>query len=199
MPKHAGEIILGFDPGTQVTGWGAVQNGRPLRMLGVGIVRPKRGEPLELRLKTIYDEALLLIDRHKPSVVVVEDPFVGKSVSSALALGQARGVLLLAAAQRNLPVVSYSPRSIKAAVVGRGSASKEQVAFMVRTLLGLREAPQPLDASDALAVALCHLNKGTAMNTGGSREPVDIARLVKNPQDLEAVQRWKSGKGRKAR
>jgi crossover junction endodeoxyribonuclease RuvC len=197
MPKKTNDIILGFDPGTQVTGWGAVRNVRPPRMLGVGIVRPKRGEPLESRLKTIYDEALRLIDRHKPSVVVVEDPFVGKSVSSALALGQARGVLLLAAAQRNLPVVSYSPRSIKAAVVGRGSASKEQVAFMVRTLLGLREAPTPLDASDALAVALCHASKGTGAATKGSREPADVARLVRNPQDLEAVQRWKRGTGRR--
>ena len=199
MPKHTNDIILGFDPGTQVTGWGVVRNGRPLEMVGVGVVRPKRGEPLESRLKTIYDEALKLIGKYKPTVVAVEDPFVGKSVSSALALGQARGVLLLAAAQRDLPVVSYSPRAVKAAVVGRGGATKEQVAFMVRTLLGLREEPKPLDASDALAVALCHASRGVTTGSKGSREPADIARLVRNPQDLEAVQRWKSGKGRKAR
>ncbi len=199
MPKRKDDIILGFDPGTQVTGWGAVQKGRPLRMIEAGAIRPKRGEPLERRLKTIYDAALKLIDRHKPSVVVVEDPFVGKSVSSALALGQARGILLLAGAQRELPVVSYSPREIKAAVAGRGSASKEQVQYMVKALLGLQKPPEPLDASDALAVALCHASRGSEVKVKGAQEPADVARLVRNPKDLEAVQRWKSGKGRKAR
>jgi len=196
--REAERIVLGFDPGSQVTGYGVVEAGRKPKLRDVGVVRPKRGEPLESRLRTIYERALELIDQHSPDVVAVEDPFVGKSAASALVLGQARGVLLLAAAIREVPVVSYSPRSIKAAVVGRGSASKEQVQFMVQALLGLRKPPEPLDASDALAVALCHVSKGAAVVSSGSRDTVDVAKLVKNPVDLEAVQKWKQGKrGRK--
>ncbi|MBD3165411.1 crossover junction endodeoxyribonuclease RuvC, partial [bacterium] len=91
--------------------------------------------------------------------VAVEDPFVGKSARAALALGQARGVLLLAAGRAGIPVASYEPRLVKSSVVGNGGASKEQVQFMVQRLLGLKEPPMPLDTSDALAVALCHLNR----------------------------------------
>ncbi len=134
--------------------------GRKPAMAGCGVIRPPRGAPLEKRLEVIYTQARELIRRFRPAAVAVEDPFVGKSVSSALALGQARGVLLLAAAREEVPLASYSPRAIKMAVVGRGSASKEQVQFMLQRLLGLREPPAPLDASDALAVALCHMHRG---------------------------------------
>lgn len=184
---------LGFDPGTQATGYGVIRGDKRPMLVDFGTIRPKTGEPLELRLKAIYERALELIDEHKPDVVAVEDPFVGKSARSALVLGQARGVLLLAAAVSGVPVASYPPRSIKAAVVGRGGADKEQVQYMVQRLLGMKKPPTPLDASDALAVALCHVSRGSS-TVATAREPADIAKLVKNPGDLEAVQRWKRGK-----
>jgi crossover junction endodeoxyribonuclease RuvC len=187
-------VVLGFDPGTQATGYGVVTGGKRPKLIDFGAVKTRSGEVLEARLKTIHARALELIDRHKPDIVAVEDPFVGKSARSALVLGQARGVILLAAAIRDLPVASYPPRAIKAAVVGRGGATKEQVQFMVQRLLGMKKPPEPLDASDALAVALCHVSRGPDA-FAGRREPADVSKLVKNPEDLDAVRRWKSGKG----
>lgn len=152
-------VILGFDPGTQVTGWGVVTIGRRPKLSNYGVIRTPRGEPMEVRLNVIFEDAETLIRTYQPTVVAVEDPFVGKSVASALALGQARGVLLVAAARAGLEVASYSPRSVKSSVVGRGGATKEQVQFMIQKLLGLDEPPKPADASDALAVALCHVHR----------------------------------------
>ena len=188
-------IVLGFDPGTVVTGFAVLEKGHPSRLLEVGIVRPKRGLPIEQRLEQIFLRACELIEAHSPDIVAVEDPFVGKNPNSALVLGQARGVLLLAAARGGLPVASYSPRAVKASIVGRGSATKEQVQFMVQRLLGLREPPEPLDASDAVAVALCHLHRGGAETAPQHRE-VDPASLARNPEDVELIARWKAG-GRK--
>ncbi len=152
-------VILGFDPGTQVTGWGVIEHSRRTSCLQFGTIRPKRGKPVEERIYQIHTEAKKLIEEYKPDIVAVEDPFVGKNVASAMILGQARGVLLLAAVQAGIEVASYPPRSIKSSIVGRGSASKEQVQFMVKQLLGIHKETIPLDASDALAVALCHVNR----------------------------------------
>ncbi|MBZ0264737.1 crossover junction endodeoxyribonuclease RuvC [bacterium] len=153
------QIVLGFDPGTVATGWGVIERGRKHRLLGYGALRPKKDESLEQRLLFLFNGANELIQSYHPTVVAIEDPFVGKNARSALALGRAGGVLLVAAAQNNLEIANYTPRTIKSAIVGRGAATKEQVQFMVQRLLGLQEAPKPLDASDAIAVALCHLNR----------------------------------------
>ncbi len=152
--------ILGIDPGTQVTGWGIITATKRPQMIGCGAIRTKSGDPLELRLHHIFSEIDELLVRFAPITLAVEDPFVGKNPRSALVLGQARGVVLVAGVRRGVPVAHYPPRSVKSAIVGKGSASKEQVQFMVQKLLGLKEAPKPLDASDAVAVALCHLHRG---------------------------------------
>ncbi len=154
-------LILGIDPGTQVTGWGLIDGGRRLKMIGCGVIRTPRGAPLEKRLNVIYSEMRDLIKRYSPAAVAVEDTFVGKNPASALKLGQARGVILLAAERTGTHVESYSPRMVKSSTVGNGSASKKQVQFMVQRLLNLTEPPAPIDASDALAVAICHFHRSS--------------------------------------
>lgn len=116
---------------------------------------------MAIRIKEIYDAVAALIDRHEPSVVSVEDVFHGKNAQSALKLGHARGAILLAAAHRDVGIAEYAPREIKKAVVGNGNATKDQVGFMVKHQLKLREAPTPADAADGLAAALCHCMIGS--------------------------------------
>lgn len=150
-------IILGIDPGSQVTGWGVVETaaGR-WRLRGAGAVRARRGAALSDRLRTIHEALLEIADAHRPTVVAVESVFAARNPRSALVLGHARGAALLAAALRDIPVAEYAPREVKLALTGTGAAQKEQVRFMVKRLLGLSTSPSSLDASDALAVALCH-------------------------------------------
>jgi crossover junction endodeoxyribonuclease RuvC len=151
-------IVLGVDPGTTVTGYGVVErpDAGPLRLVECGVVRPPAGEALERRLAVIHEEIAALIARHRPDLLAVEDVFVARNARSALVLGHARGVVLLAAAQAALPVAAYAPRLIKRAVVGAGAATKGQVGKMVARLLQLRAAPAPADAADGVAVALAH-------------------------------------------
>ncbi len=159
MQKKPGPVILGFDPGTQVTGWGVIRMMANPQLLDYGVLRPPKGKPLESRLHFLFSSALQILAEIQPDYVAVEDPFVGNSAKSALTLGQARGALLVAAVEKGITVASYPPRSIKSAVAGRGNATKEQVQFMVQRLLRMKEPPTPLDASDALAVALCHSHR----------------------------------------
>ena len=152
------ELILGIDPGTAVTGYGVVakEDGGAVSLVECGVVRTSSGEVLAVRIREIYEEVSALIARHQPSVVVVEDVFLGKNVQSALKLGHARGAILLAAALGEIPIAEYSPREIKKAVVGNGNASKDQVGFMVQQQLRLKDPPSPADAADGVAAALCH-------------------------------------------
>jgi len=155
--------ILGIDPGTAVTGYGVVER-RPDRsvvLLECGVIRTAAGEPLTERIRQVHDGVVALIDRHRPHVLAVEDVFQGKNVRSALTLGHARGAILLAGSLAGIAIAEYSPTEIKKAVVGRGSATKQQVGFMVMKQLRLREAPTPADAADGVAAALCHSLKGT--------------------------------------
>ena len=151
-------MILGIDPGTAITGYGVVtrRNGAGPRLRECGVIRTSAGRPLLERIREIYDATAELIERHRPSVVSVEDVFQGKNVKSALKLGHARGAILLAAAHAEVRVAEYAPREIKKAVVGNGNASKDQVGFMVQQQLRLKQAPSPSDASDGVAAALCH-------------------------------------------
>lgn len=150
-------IVLGFDPGTANTGWGVVdQEGNRLRSLGHGCIVTSSKDPTHLRLRRIYDEARALIERFSPEVVVLEELFVNANVKTALAVGQAKGVLILAASEVRAAPCEYSPLQIKMAVTGYGRASKIQVQEMTKTILGLSRIPQPDHAADALAVAICH-------------------------------------------
>lgn len=151
--------VLGVDPGSQTTGYGVIESdGRNYRLLEfAGISAPSRFTFAE-RLFIISQKLEEVIDRLKPTACAVEDTFYAVNVKSAIKLGHVRGVVLVAAARAGIPVFEYTPLEVKSALVGYGRAEKQQVQEMVRLLLKLKEAPQPLDASDALGVAICHIN-----------------------------------------
>lgn len=152
-------LALGIDPGTAICGFGLVDlTGNRLRPVHYGAVFTDKDMKPELRLKKIYDELTALIDEYKPDIMSIEQLFFNRNVTTAIAVGQARGVALLTAANRNLPVLEFTPMQIKLAVVGTGSANKEQVTFMVQHLLNIRQKPKPDDVADALAVAICGLH-----------------------------------------
>jgi crossover junction endodeoxyribonuclease RuvC len=150
-------VTIGIDPGTANTGFGVVRSekGR-MRALDGGVVSTPSDAPLEKRLLAIHSRVTDLIVEHSPGAMAIEDLYFGRNVSSALAVGQARGAVILAAAQAGIPCRSYTPQQIKAAVCGSGRADKGQVAAMVQRLLSLAELPTPDHASDALAAAICH-------------------------------------------
>jgi crossover junction endodeoxyribonuclease RuvC len=153
-------IVVGIDPGTADTGYGVVEStGSRLRALAEGVIRTRTGVPLERRLAAIHSAVEGLLDRHEPDAVAVEELYFGNNVRTAFAVGQARGVVLLAAGQRGLPVRSYTPQQVKGAVCGHGRADKDQVGRMVARLLALPAPPTPDHAADALAVAICDLNR----------------------------------------
>jgi crossover junction endodeoxyribonuclease RuvC len=155
-------VVLGLDPGSLVTGYGIVaRTGSRLSLLGCGSIRNDAGSPMSSRLLRIHGELTAVILRSRPDEFAIESAFYGKNAQSALKLGHARGVAMLAAVEQGLGITEYSPREVKKAVAGRGTASKEQVRFMVRSILSLDNAPMGLDASDALAIALCHMHRLT--------------------------------------
>ncbi len=148
--------VLGIDPGTARTGYGIVQrDGNALRLVDFGCLETLSSAPPAERLLSIHRGVLQLIELHRPEVVGVERLFFNRNVQTAFAVGQARGVVLLAAATHALPVLEYGPHEVKVAVTGYGRADKSQVQRMVQTLLGMVELPRPDDAADALAVAIC--------------------------------------------
>jgi crossover junction endodeoxyribonuclease RuvC len=151
--------VLGIDPGTLTTGYGiVVEEDHKLFHVESGGISPSAKHPFPRRLKKIYEELEKIIGKHKPHIVVVEDLFVSKNIASALKLGHARGVAILAAMNAGLPVFEYSPLEVKQAVVGNGRADKKQVQMMVKALLDLQKVPHPADAADALAAAICHIH-----------------------------------------
>ena len=151
-------IVLGVDPGSAVTGYGVVSRAEagPPRLLECGVVRPPAGRGLPERLAAIHHDLATLIERHHPDVLAIESVFVRHNVRSALVLGQARGVVLLAAAQAGVAVAEYAPAVVKQAVTGTGAATKAQVQQMVARLLRLASPPRPADAADGVAIALTH-------------------------------------------
>ena len=152
-------IVVGIDPGTANTGYGVVarQGGRMVALDG-GVIQTSPGTDPGPRLAAIHARIGELLDEHRPEAVAVEELYFGANVRSAFAVGQARGVVLLAAGQRGIPCWSYTPQQIKGAVCGSGRAAKDQVQRMVQTLLSLPDLPKPDHAADALAVAICHAN-----------------------------------------
>jgi len=157
--------ILGVDPGSQVTGLGIVEvlDNRELKLCYYGCIKTDRKASLAFRLKQIYTGMTELIEKYKPDHVALEDIFYSDNVKTAIVMGHARGVSLLAPINLGITPAEYSPREVKQAVVGRGNASKEQVHYMVKNMLNISEDISPDDASDALAVALCHYHRLNAI------------------------------------
>ncbi|MDL5049338.1 crossover junction endodeoxyribonuclease RuvC [Oscillatoria amoena NRMC-F 0135] len=158
MSKFTREkIILGLDPGTNVTGYGIICiRGNSVQLVQFGVIQLGKSGNHELKLKKIFDRVLALIDEYHPDEVALEAPFYGKNVQSMLKLGRAQGVAMSAALFREIPIVEYAPKKVKQAVTGNGNASKEQVARLLIHIFRIKELPKLLDATDALAVALCH-------------------------------------------
>lgn len=150
-------FVFGIDPGLTATGYGIVCSGNPARAVGAGVIRTSPELAVGERLSLLHDGLTDLIGEHRPEVVAVETVFTNRNLNTAISVGRASGVAILAAAQAGLKVSEYAPTAVKAAVTGDGSAGKEAVAAMVARLLRLEAPPSPADAADALAVALCHL------------------------------------------
>jgi len=138
-------------------GYGIIEiTGKKIRLLSLGVLKLNKIEGHALKLKNIFEQTFSLIEQYKPDELAIEAPFYGKNVQSMLKLGRAQGVAIAAALSRSIPVFEYSPKKVKQSITGKGSASKEQVASMLQTLLSFKEMPKHLDATDGLAVAMCH-------------------------------------------
>jgi crossover junction endodeoxyribonuclease RuvC len=149
-------VTLGIDPGTAILGFGVIRGDTDPVLIDVGVIETDSKAPMPERLRILHAETTRLIEAYSPDVVAVEQLFFARNVTTAIAVGQARGVVLLAAAQAGIDVAEYTPSEVKFAVVGYGKAEKRQMQEMVRVILGLSEVPHPDDAADALAIALCH-------------------------------------------
>ena len=155
--------IFGIDPGSDRTGYGCIDSsGSRHRLVDCGLLSPPARATFPEKLLVIHRGLRALLERHRPECVAVESIFYARNVRSALKLGHARGVALLAASEASIPVVEYSPAEIKRSVVGYGRAEKEQVQEMMRLLLGLERTPSPHDVADALAIALCHIHTSSS-------------------------------------
>ena len=155
------KIILGLDPGTSVMGYGLIKvKKQDIKLLQFGVIHLSKYASHELKLKKIFERIIGIVDDYHPDEVALEAPFFGKNVQSMLKLGRAQGVAMAAALSREIPITEYAPKKVKQSVTGNGNASKEQVAAMLKTLLKFNDAPKLLDATDALAVAICHHYQG---------------------------------------
>jgi len=150
-------VILGIDPGTQVFGWGVIGvTGGRASYISMGITNLKKESDHFSKLSSIFNEVELLIERFSPDELAIEAPFYGKNIQSMLKLGRAQGAAIAAALHKNMSVFEYAPRKIKMSITGKGAASKEQVALIISRILSIKELPEKFDATDGLAVALCH-------------------------------------------
>ena len=156
------KIILGIDPGTTIMGFGLIKvTGKKMEFLQLNELDLKKYKDHYLKLKLIFERTIELIDTHHPDEIAIEAPFFGKNVQSMLKLGRAQGVAMAAGLSREIPITEYAPKKIKMAITGGGNASKEQVAKMLQSMLGLKTLPKNLDSMDGLAVAVCHFyNQG---------------------------------------
>lgn len=185
--KEFEKIIIGIDPGTNIMGYGILGvNGKKPDMIAMGVIELSKFESHYMRLRRIYDRVLSLVEQYLPDEMAIEAPFFGKNVQSMLKLGRAQGVAMAAALSRQVPITEYEPRKIKMAITGNGAASKEQVQEMLRRILNLKSEqllPQ-LDASDALAAALCHHYESSRPQIEeGCRSWKDF--IAKNPQRVK--------------
>jgi crossover junction endodeoxyribonuclease RuvC len=156
--------VLGIDPGIHITGYGVIEKQKSgLKYVMHGEIRMAKGLPLSSRLSMIYDNLLEVIDQSSPDAIVVEDVFYGKNIKSLIRQGETRGVVILAGSHKRIPVYEYTPLEVKKAVVGYGRAEKSQIQNMVKAILHLSDLP-PVDAADALAIAICHINSSKAVS-----------------------------------
>jgi crossover junction endodeoxyribonuclease RuvC len=156
--------VLGIDPGIHITGYGVIEKQKSgLKYVMHGEIRMAKGLPLSSRLSMIYDNLLEVIDQSSPDAIVVEDVFYGKNIKSLIRQGETRGVVILAGSHKRIPVYEYTPLEVKKAVVGYGRAEKSQIQNMVKAILQLSDLP-PIDAADALAIAICHINSSKAVS-----------------------------------
>lgn len=173
--SHAGKlqqlasekIILGIDPGTSIMGFGIIKIvGKSMQFVQMNELDLKKYDDHYVKLRKIFERTLELIETHNPDEIALEAPFYGKNVQSMLKLGRAQGVAMAAGLSRDIPVTEYAPRRIKQSITGKGTASKEQVALMLQSLLGFKEMPKNLDMTDGLAAAVCHyFSSATATNS----------------------------------
>lgn len=164
------KVILGVDPGTNVMGYGIIAiNGKKIETLSMGVVMLNKLSDHAAKLKRIFERTLNLVEQYKPDEMAVEAPFFGKNVQSMLKLGRAQGVIMAAGLYRDIPIVEYSPRKIKQSITGNGNASKEQVAAMLCSTLNQKLEAKYMDATDGLAVALCHHYQGKFSGKAGGK------------------------------
>lgn len=150
-------IIMGIDPGTAIMGYGVIlEKGNKMELLSLGVVRMDYLDDHFLKLQRIFEKTTALIEQYNPDALAIEAPFYGKNIQVMLKLGRAQGIAMAAALAKNIPVCEYAPRKVKQSITGQGTASKEQVAAMLQRLLNFKETPEFLDATDGLAVAVCH-------------------------------------------
>lgn len=162
-------IILGIDPGTTIMGFGLIKVvGKRMQFLQLNELDLKKYDDHYLKLKLIFERTIELIDTHNPDEIAIEAPFFGKNVQSMLKLGRAQGVAMAAGLSREIPITEYLPKKIKMAITGNGNASKEQVAKMLQSLLGIKTLPKNLDATDGLAAAVCHFYNSGRVKVGKS-------------------------------
>lgn len=180
-------VIMGIDPGTNVMGYGVLGlEGKQPEVLALGAVKFKASESHYLRLRRIHESVLALVEQFLPDEMAIEAPFFGKNVQSMLKLGRAQGVAMVAALTRDVPVTEYEPRKVKMAITGNGAASKEQVQEMLRRIMHMDRSalPHELDASDALAVALCHFYESSRpQHSAGPRTWKDF--IARNPDKVK--------------
>jgi crossover junction endodeoxyribonuclease RuvC len=150
-------VILGIDPGTNIMGYGIIHiSGVNAKLIHMDVISLSKNDTHTIKLKQIFEQTVRIIKQYKPDEVALEAPFFGKNVQSMLKLGRAQGISMAAALHHNLPVFEYSPRKVKQSITGKGTSSKEQVALMLQRILTIESLPKLLDATDALAVAMCH-------------------------------------------
>ena len=181
VEKSKERIILGIDPGTKVMGYGLVkENGQKLELLSLGVVKMEHLDDHMLKLQRIFEKTVNLIDNYHPDCLAIEAPFYGKNIQVMLKLGRAQGVAMAAALSRNVEITEYSPRKIKQSITGNGNASKEQVAAMLQNLLKFNETPDFLDATDGLAVAVCHSFQKISTKSGAKKSYTGWESFVKD-------------------
>ncbi len=180
------KIILGIDPGTRFMGWGLIKkNGKTITLIDMGVLKLNSISDPWQKLETIYNEITGILIKYTPDEMAVEGPFYGVDAQAMLKLGRAQGAAIIAAIKRSVPVFEYQPLRIKQAVTGRGRSSKEQVAAMVMALLNMKDLPEKLDITDALAVAVCHANQDNNQKKGTKKAGSWDQFLKNNPNRVK--------------
>ena len=169
MKSKTDRIVLGIDPGTTIMGYGLIHvKGNKMELITMGVLHLSKLNSHADKLKRIFERTLALIDEYKADEMALEAPFFGKNVQSMLKLGRAQGVAMAAGLYRDIPIFEYAPKKIKMSITGQGTASKEQVAAMLKSLLKINEMPKHMDASDGLAAAVCHYFQNGKISSGKS-------------------------------